>query len=123
MTTPKHSKGTTVTIGAAVAFVESVTAAGSLETAEVRALSSQYVERVAGLIDLGTIEMTGYANGANFAALVALRDAATTTTCTVTGSDGSTVTFRGLVTAVSLIADIGGAIKFSATVTAAGPVT
>lgn len=115
-----HSKGTTVTIGSAVAVVESVTVTGTLETAEIRGLDQEFVQRVAGLVDRGTIELTGYANGANYAALVAIRNNGSAVACTVTGSDGSSESFNGLVTSVSFIADVGGACKFSATIVSSG---
>lgn len=117
-----HSKGTTISIAGAVAYVESVTASSTLETAEIRALDQSKVRRVAGLLDDGTIELTGYADGSNYAAIVAAKNGATAVTCTVTGSDGSSVSFNGFVTSVSLIADIGAAVKFSATIVASGTV-
>jgi hypothetical protein len=115
-----HGVGTTVSIGGALTYVESVTAGGSLETAEVRALDQAHVQRVAGLIDKGSIELTGYADSANFAALVTARDSATAVACTVTGRDGSTVSFNGFVTEVKLIASASEAVKFSATIVASG---
>lgn len=115
-----HSVGTTVTIGSAVTYVESITAKTSIETAEIRGLDQTNVKRVVGLIDRGSMEITGFADNANFAALLATLNAATAVTCTATATDGSSLSFSGFVTDVSLIAETSSAVKFSATIVAAG---
>ena len=115
-----HGVGTTVSIGNAITYVESVTAGGGLETAEVRGLDQTTVQRVAGLIDKGSIEITGYADNTNFAALLAARNGATAVPCTVTGTDGSVVSLNGFVTDVKLIASASEDVKFSATILADG---
>lgn len=115
-----HSLGSTITIGGSVASVESASVTGKLEVAEVRTLDGTKVKRVAGLIDDGTIEITGVADGSNFNALMNAMTAGSAVSCSLTASDGSSVAFDAFVTEVKLIAEVNDAVKFSATLAASG---
>lgn len=115
-----HSLTSTVTFpGGAVARVESCNFSMSKEVAEVRALDSTWVERYAGLNDGGSVEITGFANGSNYTAIVGAMQAGTVGACSLT-TPADSATFRGIITACTLIADASDVVKFSATVMAAG---
>jgi len=105
--------------GGAVARVESCTINLSKEVAEVRALDSTWVERYAGLND-GSCEVTAYANGTNYTAVRNSMQAGTTGVCSLT-TPADTASFTGIITACSLIAEASDVVKFSATVSVAGP--
>ena len=110
-----HSLTTTISVGGLIAYVESVNASQSKETVEVRALDLEWVERVAGLNDLGPIEVTAYAQAGAYGGFVTTMHTGVPVNCTLSTTDGASISRNVLITACNIVAEASDAVKFNMT--------